>query len=83
LRIRAVLMTSFAFILGLIPLITASGAGEASQRGVGTAVFGGMLAASVLGIFLIPMLYVVFQRGREWFHGLGKKAPESAMPAAH
>ena len=69
LRIRAVLMTSFAFILGLIPLVIASGAGEASQRGVGTAVFGGMLAASVLGIFLIPMLYVVFQRFREMVHG--------------
>ncbi|WPL15380.1 Efflux pump membrane transporter BepG [Thiorhodovibrio winogradskyi] len=83
LRIRAVLMTSFAFILGLIPLITASGAGEASQRGVGTAVFGGMLAAAVLGIFLIPMLYVVFQRGREWFHGLGKtKTPAPAIPPA-
>ncbi len=68
-RIRAVLMTSFAFILGLIPLIIASGAGEASQRGVGTAVFGGMLAASLIGIFLIPMLYVVFQRLRERVHG--------------
>ncbi|MFB1485717.1 MULTISPECIES: efflux RND transporter permease subunit [unclassified Thiocapsa] len=69
LRIRAVLMTSFAFILGLVPLIIASGAGEASQRGVGTAVFGGMLAASLIGIFLIPMLYVVFQRFREKVHG--------------
>ena len=69
LRIRAVLMTSFAFILGLVPLVIASGAGEASQRGVGTAVFGGMLAASLVGIFLIPMLYVVFQRFREKVHG--------------
>lgn len=69
LRIRAVLMTSFAFILGLVPLVLASGAGEASQRGVGTAVFGGMLAASSIGIFLIPMLYVVFQRLRERVHG--------------
>jgi hydrophobic/amphiphilic exporter-1 (mainly G- bacteria), HAE1 family len=62
-------MTSFAFILGLVPLILASGAGEASQRAVGTAVFGGMLAAALIGIFLIPMLYVVFQRLREWVHG--------------
>ena len=69
LRIRAVLMTSFAFILGLIPLVIASGAGEASQRGVGTAVFGGMLAASLVGIFLIPMLYVVMQWIREKVHG--------------
>jgi HAE1 family hydrophobic/amphiphilic exporter-1 len=71
-RIRAVLMTSFAFILGLVPLIIATGAGEASQRGVGTAVFGGMLVASTVGVFLIPMLYVVFQRLRERLHG----APE-------
>ena len=70
LRIRAVLMTSFAFILGLVPLIIASGAGEASQRGVGTAVFGGMLVAACVGIFLIPMLYVVFQWLREKFHGV-------------
>jgi multidrug efflux pump subunit AcrB len=69
LRIRAVLMTSFAFILGLVPLVIASGAGEASQRGVGTAVFGGMLAASTVAVFLIPMLYVVFQWLREKFHG--------------
>jgi hydrophobic/amphiphilic exporter-1 (mainly G- bacteria), HAE1 family len=69
LRIRAVLMTSFAFILGLVPLIIASGAGEASQRGVGTAVFGGMLAASLIGVFLIPMLYVVFQQLREKVRG--------------
>jgi hydrophobic/amphiphilic exporter-1 (mainly G- bacteria), HAE1 family len=75
-RIRAVLMTSFAFILGLVPLIIASGAGEASQRAVGTAVFGGMLAASLIGIFLIPMLYVVFQRLREKVHG------EGSAPAA-
>jgi HAE1 family hydrophobic/amphiphilic exporter-1 len=61
-------MTSFAFILGLIPLVIATGAGEASQRGVGTAVFGGMLAASMVGIFLIPMLYVVMQWFREKVH---------------
>ena len=80
LRIRAVLMTSFAFILGLVPLVIASGAGEACQRGVGTAVFGGMLAASTVGIFLIPMLYVVFQRMRERFHG--DAASRDAAPEA-
>ncbi|MCW5587934.1 MAG: efflux RND transporter permease subunit, partial [Chromatiales bacterium] len=81
LRIRAVLMTSFAFILGLVPLVIASGAGEASQRGVGTAVFGGMLIASTLGIFLIPMLYVTFQRLREKFHGTADR-PESSDTVA-
>ncbi|WP_295585771.1 efflux RND transporter permease subunit [uncultured Lamprocystis sp.] len=82
-RIRAVLMTSFAFILGLIPLVLASGAGEASQRAVGTAVFGGMLAASMLGVFLIPMLYVVFQRFRELVHGrpAAPTAPGEDVPA--
>jgi hydrophobic/amphiphilic exporter-1 (mainly G- bacteria), HAE1 family len=83
-RIRAVLMTSFAFILGLVPLVIASGAGEASQRAVGTAVFGGMLAASLIGVFLIPMLYVVFQRFRERVHGgqtvgAGKIGPTQAV----
>ncbi|AHE98342.1 efflux RND transporter permease subunit [Thioalkalivibrio paradoxus] len=68
-RIRAVMMTSFAFIMGLVPLVTAVGAGQASQRGVGTAVFGGMLAAVLIGVFLIPMLYVAFQWLREKFHG--------------
>ncbi len=82
LRIRAVLMTSFAFILGLIPLVIASGAGEASQRGVGTAVFGGMLAASLVGIFLIPMLYVVMQWVREKVHGTAQAKAEDTATLA-
>ena len=64
-RFRAVMMTSIAFIAGLFPLVVAHGAAQISRRGVGTPVFGGMLAASTLGIFVIPMLYVVFQRVRE------------------
>src|SRR4029450_13728056 len=80
LRFRAVMMTSFAFILGLVPLVIASGAGAATQRAVGTAVFGGMIAASCLGIFVIPGLYVAFQTGREKIQGIGKKAPP-AEPA--
>ena len=65
-RFRAVMMTSIAFILGLIPLVTATGAAQISRRAVGTPVFWGMIAASSLGIFLIPMLYVTFQTMREW-----------------
>jgi HAE1 family hydrophobic/amphiphilic exporter-1 len=65
LRFRPVMMTSFAFILGLVPLVTAAGAGAVTRRAVGGPVFGGMLAASVFGIFVIPMLYVVFQWLRE------------------
>jgi hydrophobe/amphiphile efflux-1 (HAE1) family protein len=64
-RFRAVMMTSIAFILGLLPLVIATGAAEISRRAVGTAVFGGMLAASSIGIFLVPMLYVTFQQLRE------------------
>ena len=73
LRFRAVMMTSFAFILGLVPLVIASGAGAATQRAVGTAVFGGMIAASMLGIFVIPGLYVAFQTLREKLKSIGKK----------
>jgi hydrophobic/amphiphilic exporter-1 (mainly G- bacteria), HAE1 family len=65
-RFRAILMTSFAFIAGLIPLVTAEGAAMLSRRAVGTGVAGGMLASALLGIFLIPALYVVFQHAREW-----------------
>lgn len=76
LRFRAVMMTSFAFIAGLIPLIIAVGAGMLSRRGVGTAVFGGMLASSLIAIFIIPPLYVVFQRMREKAHkSIGKELP--------
>ena len=71
-----------AFILGLVPLVVASGAGAATQRAVGTAVFGGMIAASFLGIFVIPGLYVAFQTGREKIKGmLGQKPPPPAKPA--
>ena len=59
------MMTSFAFIFGLLPLVIAEGAGMASRRAVGTPVFAGMIAASAFGIFIIPMLYVVFQSLRE------------------
>ncbi len=83
LRFRAVMMTSFAFILGLVPLVIAGGAGAATQRAVGTAVFGGMLAASFLGIFVIPGLYVAFQTGRERIKGLaGSKGKEAAKSAS-
>lgn len=68
LRFRAVMMTSFAFIAGLIPLVVADGAGMISRQGVGSAVAGGMVFSSVLGILLIPPLYVVFQRLREKLH---------------
>jgi hydrophobe/amphiphile efflux-1 (HAE1) family protein len=68
-RFRAVMMTSFAFIAGLIPLVTAEGASMLSRRAVGTGVAGGMLTATLVGIFVIPALYVAFQTLREKVKG--------------
>jgi hydrophobe/amphiphile efflux-1 (HAE1) family protein len=83
LRFRAVMMTSFAFIFGLVPLVIATGAGAATQRAVGTAVFGGMIAASFVGIFVIPGLYVAFQTLREKVKGTPQPVAKPAEPAAH
>ncbi|PLU55082.1 hydrophobe/amphiphile efflux-1 family RND transporter, partial [Sinorhizobium medicae] len=80
-RFRAVMMTSFAFIVGLVPLVTAEGAGMLSRRAVGTGVAGGMLAASLLGIFIIPALYVVFQWLRERGHKLAGLSSHAAVEA--
>ena len=65
LRFRPVMMTSLAFILGLLPLVVATGASQLARRNVGTPVFGGMILASFVGIFVIPPLYVTFQSVRE------------------
>ena len=62
LRFRPILMTSFAFLLGVLPLRLANGAGAASRRALGTTVFGGMVAATFLAVFLVPVLYVLIQR---------------------
>jgi multidrug efflux pump subunit AcrB len=79
-RFRAVMMTSIAFILGLVPLVIATGAAQVSRRAVGTAVFGGMLAASSIGIFLIPALYVTFQQLRERARRRAKDSGERPGP---
>jgi hydrophobic/amphiphilic exporter-1 (mainly G- bacteria), HAE1 family len=65
LRIRPILMTAFAFILGVAPLMVASGAGAASRQSIGTAVFGGMLAATLLSLVCVPVFYAVIERLRE------------------
>ncbi len=65
-RFRPVLMTALSFILGVLPLVVASGAGAAARRSLGTAVFGGMLVATLLSLVLVPALYVVVQGGAEW-----------------
>ena len=59
LRLRPILMTSFAFIIGCLPLAVATGAGSAARNGMGVAVVGGMLFATTLGIFVIPVLFVI------------------------
>jgi multidrug efflux pump subunit AcrB len=61
LRLRPILMTSFAFILGVVPLFVAAGAGAASRRSLGTAVFGGMNAATLLAVFFVPVQYFVIE----------------------
>ena len=78
LRLRPILMTSFAFILGVLPLVVASGAGAASRRALGTAVFGGMNAATLLAIFIVPVLYVLVERIAE----KGKAPQPAAVPEA-
>jgi hydrophobe/amphiphile efflux-1 (HAE1) family protein len=67
-RFRPVLMTAFTFILGVAPMVIATGAGAGSRRAIGTTVFSGMLVCTVLGIFLIPFLFYVFQTAREKGH---------------
>lgn len=77
LRFRPVMMTSFAFIGGLTPLVLASGPGAGSMVAVGVPVFAGMVAASVFGIFLIPLLYKIFQGWRE---AVGRRPASEAIP---
>jgi HAE1 family hydrophobic/amphiphilic exporter-1 len=68
-RLRPILMTSLAFILGVLPLVFATGAGQVARRSVGTTVAGGMLVSTFLNLLFIPVLYVVVQTIRGWFGG--------------
>ncbi|GEP05337.1 efflux RND transporter permease subunit [Methylobacterium oxalidis] len=79
LRFRPILMTSFAFILGVLPLVTASGAGASARKSIGIAVFSGMLASTCLAVLFVPSLYVVLQRIEEWRAGR-KGAPQAGPP---
>jgi HAE1 family hydrophobic/amphiphilic exporter-1 len=82
LRLRPILMTSFAFILGCVPLWKAAGAGAISRQVLGTGVIGGMLAASFLAIFLIPVSFDVVQRMAHRDRLKKKPAPEIKAAAA-
>jgi multidrug efflux pump subunit AcrB len=68
-RFRAVMMTAVSFILGMIPLVVATGAGANARQALGVTILGGMLAATTVGILLIPGLFVVVERFAEWFSG--------------
>ena len=76
LRLRPILMTSFAFILGCVPLWTATGAGSVARQIMGTTVIGGMLAASLIGIFFVPAIFYVVER----VSGAGKEHAPGAIP---
>jgi multidrug efflux pump subunit AcrB len=79
-RLRPILMTSFAFIFGVIPLVIASGAGAASRHSLGTAVFGGMLLATFLSLAVVPVFFVVIERIRERIRG---GPPHQSSGASH
>ena len=78
-RLRPILMTSFAFILGVLPLVLATGAGAAARNSLGTTVFGGMLVSTALNLFFIPVLYVAI---RTLAPGRTRQAAEAEAPAA-
>ena len=88
-RLRPILMTSFAFIFGVIPLVIATGAGSASRNSLGTAVFGGMLLSTFLSLAVVPVFFVLIERVRERFSGAPAglprepRAPSPPMPPTH
>jgi HAE1 family hydrophobic/amphiphilic exporter-1 len=77
LRFRAVLMTAISFVLGVLPLVLASGAGAASRVSLGAAVFFGMLASAILGTLMVPAAFAAVQTFREWAKGQGRSASEN------
>lgn len=77
-RFRPILMTSIAFILGVVPLVFSQGAAAASSRALGTAVFGGMLTSTILAVFFVPVFYVVIQ----WLSELRSRPPKPIAPPA-
>jgi HAE1 family hydrophobic/amphiphilic exporter-1 len=78
LRLRPILMTAFAFILGVVPLMFATGAGAASRQSIGTTVFGGMLAATILTLAFVPVFYAIIE---QWREGRSRHEPAVAHEA--
>jgi HAE1 family hydrophobic/amphiphilic exporter-1 len=85
LRFRPILMTAFAFILGVVPLLTASGAGAEARKVMGMTVFSGMLVATILGVLLVPMLFVMVEKiiGGDKAHAPVPQPPPHAVVAGH
>jgi HAE1 family hydrophobic/amphiphilic exporter-1 len=81
-RLRPILMTSFAFLLGAAPLLVATGAGSGGRRSLGTAVFGGMLVSTAMNLFFIPVLYVLVEAARERILGPKKAHEDAGEPQA-
>ena len=79
LRLRPILMTSFAFIIGCLPLAVASGAGSAARNGMGVAVVGGMIFATAMGIFLIPVFFVIVEWISSKFGALKQEKKRSSL----
>jgi HAE1 family hydrophobic/amphiphilic exporter-1 len=78
-RFRAILMTSFAFIISMVPLVLATGAGASARKSIGLTVFSGMLASTCLAVLFVPSLFVVVQRFEEWISApKAAKAPVKA-----
>jgi multidrug efflux pump subunit AcrB len=83
LRLRPILMTSFAFIFGVIPLVWSTGAGAEMRRALGTAVFSGMLGVTIFGIFLTPVFYTTIRRITEGKKLIGTASPAPPAAGAH
>ncbi|HMK81808.1 MAG TPA: efflux RND transporter permease subunit, partial [Xanthobacteraceae bacterium] len=79
-RFRPILMTSIAFILSVVPLVLASGAGASARKSIGITVFTGMIASTCLAVLFVPALFVVIQRFEEWQQGRKAKVGK-AVPA--
>jgi HAE1 family hydrophobic/amphiphilic exporter-1 len=79
-RFRPILMTSFAFILGVAPLVAASGAGAAARKSIGITVFSGMIASTCLAVLFVPSFFVLVQRFEEW-RKARKSTPAVSVPA--
>jgi HAE1 family hydrophobic/amphiphilic exporter-1 len=76
-RFRPILMTSFAFILGVVPLVVATGAGASARKSIGITVFSGMIASTCLAVLFVPVFFVIVQRFENWLAARKHKAVKS------